>query len=87
MSVILEHRLSKKRRILLGPAFGVAKSVHTDPWYGGIKAIIGSHRNRVLAVADEEGKIEWVNPEDYGVVDVSGLSPKEAIQASFEDAT
>ena len=65
----------------------MAKSAHTDPWYGGIKAIIGSPRNRLLAVADEVGKIEWVNPEDYRVVNVSGLSPKEAIQASFDNTS
>ena len=87
MSIILEHRISKKRCVLLGTAFGVNKSAHTDPWYGGIKAILGSSRNRLLAVADDAGKIEWVDPEDYSVASVSGSSPKEAIQASFDNTS
>lgn len=83
MGIILEHRISKQRYVLLGPAYGLAKSAYTDKRSVSIKPILESHENRLLAVADEDGKIVWVNPDDYRVVCVAGVSPKEAIQESL----
>jgi hypothetical protein len=85
MSIILEHLISKKRCILLGPASGIDESAPPDPWLGGIKAIVKSASSRLLVVADEEGKIDWVNSKDYKVVCVSGLSPRDNIQATFDN--
>ncbi len=85
MSIILEHLISKKRCVLLGPASGIDKSAPPDSWFGGIKAIVKSASCRLLVVADAEGKIDWVNSKDYKVVCVSGLSPEEAIKASFDN--
>ena len=86
MSIILEHRRSKKRCVLIGPAFGMAESPYSVPWTGSFRALRQSSSTRLLAVADENGVIDWVNPDDYKVVYVSGMSPKEAIQASFGGA-
>ncbi len=85
MGIILEHRITKQRCVLLGPAYGMAESAHTDTRSLSRKPIHQSSIARLLAVANEDGAIDWVKPDDYIVVYVAGMSPKEAIQNSSDD--
>lgn len=75
MSVIIEHKESKERYILIGTGLGLYQSKKPSWFLGNIVADTEEGSVEALCACDENGEIYWFNAEEFKVVSIDGHSP------------
>ena len=75
MAVIVRHKESGARYILLGAGFGAYKSSRPSVLFGNWAPAEKSGDIRVVFVCDSEGRTGWVESEKLEVVSVDGAEP------------
>ena len=79
MAIIVEHRKSKNRYILLGSGYGIYKSSRPSAFLGNMAPKEESGELRVVALSDRKGKIHWIEAEFIRVVAVDGVSTAKVL--------
>lgn len=79
MPILVRHILTQKTYILLGPAYGMAKTNRTNL---SMDTGYASFENKLLVVADKQGEIDWLPSVELLVESVDGLSCSEVLAAS-----
>lgn len=80
MAVIVRSKKSEGRYAVLGAGFGMFKSVHTSPLFGGWAPNRDSGSKQLLAVSNAKGEAGFLPIEDVEVVLIDGVSPEELLQ-------
>ncbi len=79
MAVIVTHKKSGQKYILLGTGFGAIRTMQESPMYGTLRPSEESFELKMVAVCNNLGKIEWVHSEEIEVVEIGGSFPSELL--------
>lgn len=79
MPILVRHVPTQKVYILLGPAYGMAKTNRTNL---SIDTGYASFENKLLVVADKSGEIIWLPSVELLVESVDGLACSEVLGES-----
>ena len=77
MKVIVSHKDSGERYLLLGTGFGVCPATQQSQMYGTVELCGGKEKMPVVALCAEAGEILWVPSEEIHIVEIDGKSPTE----------
>ncbi len=78
MAILVEHKKSQNRYILLGTGFSIYKSARNNPVWELIQTEEEDDVN-LVAVCDHTGEIKWFYSEDLIVIEVDGVQPYDLI--------
>lgn len=78
MAIIVEHKKSRNRYILVGTGFGIYKSSRNNTAWELIKMEEEDHLH-LVAACDHNGEIKWFYSEDLIVIEVDGALPDDLI--------
>ncbi len=79
MAIIVEHKDSGKKYILLGTGFGAFKASRPSVFFGNWLPKEESGELTMVAVCDNQGQIGWISSEELTVVEVEGRRPAEML--------
>ncbi len=79
MAIIVEHKDSGKKYILLGTGFGAFKASRPSVFFGDWLPKEESGELTMVAVCDNQGQIGWISSEELTVVEVEGRRPAEML--------
>ena len=80
MAIIVEHRESGERFVVLGAGYGMWASARPNRVFGDLFANDQSGTQEGVCVSDAAGNIGWLSPREVKLVRVGGASPAEAIE-------
>jgi hypothetical protein len=81
MAVIVKHRQSGERCILLGAGFGAYKATRPGAFFGNWSPVAGSGQLPVVLVCDAAGLSRWIKSDLLQVESVEGRSAGEVLEA------
>ena len=79
MAVIVRHRESGAKYILLGAGFGAYKALRPGMFFGHLAPHEESGELPVALVCDAEGAATWVQSKNLEVLSVDGEKPSEIL--------
>ena len=71
---IVKHKKTGKKYVLIGTGFGMFKTVRASMWGGNLSPQLQSGEKTVVAVADREGAIKWIDSGSLRVLEIDGRS-------------
>lgn len=76
MSVIVRHKVSEKKYVMIGTGYGIMKS--NEPKYFGHHLLHQDEEKlmKMAAVSDEEGNIFWYDTDELSVLEIDGVELK-----------
>jgi len=80
MAVIVVHKVTKQRYILVGTGFGSSPSMTSSPMFGTILPDGGLDETKMVAVCADSGMIHWFKSNEIEVAEIDGQKPIEFIQ-------
>lgn len=72
MAIVVSYKKDGKKYILIGTGFGAYKATRPSFFGGNLFPHEDEGNIRVVAVADREGDIHWVDSDDLRVIEVDG---------------
>jgi hypothetical protein len=75
VAVIVRHRESGERYVLIGTGFGAYHATKPNWFFGNLVADQKSGEISVVAVCNGEGSIGWFMSSDLSVDSVDGVAP------------
>ena len=75
MAVIVKHRETGERYVLVGTGFGAYKATKPNWFFGNLMADEQSGELSVVAVCNAEGGIGWFQSNELLVVSIDGEAP------------
>ncbi len=75
MTVIVKHRETGDRYVVVGTGFGMFRAVKPNWLLGNFAADSQSGSKSLVAVCNAEGEIGWINSSDLQVVSIDGDAP------------
>lgn len=73
MAIVVEHRKTLKKFILLGVGYGTYKATRPSFIGGNLFPNEEEGETRVVAVCDKNGNIIWFSPNKLRVVEIDGI--------------
>lgn len=80
MVTIVKHITTDKKYILIGAGFAAYKTSKPATFIANRVPISDEGEISMVAVCDENGKIEWLNTDEIKVVKVDGNSPLNILE-------
>jgi hypothetical protein len=80
MIVIVAHKKSKQRYVLVGTGFGTCPSMKPSPMFGTLLPDGGNDEAKMVAVCENSGMIRWIQSKEVEVVEINGHTPGELIK-------
>lgn len=75
MVTIVKHITTDKNYILIGAGFAAYKTSKPSTFIANRVPVSDEGQISMVAVCDENGKIQWLNTDEIKVVEVDGTSP------------
>jgi hypothetical protein len=79
MPVIVRHKESGHKYILVGTGFGKHLSVKESEMFRSPQITGDTDELKMVAVCEDSGDIRWVNSEEIRVVEIDGHTPAELL--------
>ncbi|MBF4691964.1 hypothetical protein [Fusibacter ferrireducens] len=77
MAIILEHRITREKYILLGAGLGMFRSSRPGVFAGNLNPVVEEGREEVISVCDIEGEIIFIDRAELKVIEVDGKKINE----------
>lgn len=72
MAIIVEHKATGQRAVLLGSGFGAYAATRPSYWWGNIDPHKENGVISTVAICGQDGAIRWVQTEEVVVVEIDG---------------
>lgn len=82
MAIIVRHKESEQRYVLIGTGFGMYKASRQNRFFDIFVHEEEGHAH-LVAVSDRTGRIKWFYSQDLTVEEIDGKKPSEYLDASF----
>jgi hypothetical protein len=79
MAVIVRHKETGERFVLVGTGLGTAATARSSLLFGDLLPAEEETTTAAAAVCDSEGRIRWVRSESLMVVSIDALPPTELL--------
>ena len=82
MAVIVQHRTSDEKYVLVGTGFGAYKALKPNWFFGNMMADEESGEISVVAVCNADGDIGWFRSNELRIISIDGQDPAGAISGA-----
>jgi len=72
MAIIVEHKETKNKFVLLGTGYGAYKATRPSFFGGNLLPHDDEDTIQTVAVCDKEGTIQWLSDEEVRVIEIDG---------------
>jgi len=72
MAIIVEHKETKNKFVLLGTGYGAYKATRPSFFGGNLLPHEDEDTIQTVAVCDKEGTIHWLSDEEVRVIEIDG---------------
>ena len=77
MRIIVAHRETGARGLLIGTGFGAYQSERGSAFLAELNPVTKTGQYKTICITNPGGDFVWVNSADYRIVEINGESPGE----------